>query len=70
MRVRLVGEIIPDSVKHSATVQNDDINRDPEKAVDLDLGTRSATVPGQDGSTSWFQAEFKEVFCSVPFNIF
>ena len=64
MRMRLIGEITADTVKHSGTVDNDDNNRGPGKAIDLDLGTRSETVSGQDG-TSWFQAEFKEVFCSV-----
>ena len=63
MRERIIGEITPDNVKHSGTVDNDDINRGPGKAVDLDLGTRSETVPGSDG-TSWFQAEFDKVFCS------
>ena len=58
--MRLVGEITPDTVKHSATIDNDDTNRGPEKAIDLDLGTRSETVPGPD-ETSWFQAEFEEV---------
>ena len=64
--MRSIGEIIPNTVKHSATVDNDDINRGPEKAVDLNLGTRSETMSGSDADgTSWFQAEFDKVFCSV-----
>ena len=64
VRERIIGEITPDTVKHSGTVDNDDIDRGPGKAIDLDLGTQSTTVPGQDG-TSWFQADFDKVFCSV-----
>ena len=61
-RERIPDEIIPDSVKHSGTVDNNEEKRGAGLVIDLDLGTYSGTVAGSDGK-SWMKINLAELNC-------
>ena len=61
-RVREDGEIIPVSVEQSATKDNNEASYGAGRAIDLDLGTRSRTEPGSDG-TIWLKLTLDKVYC-------
>ena len=61
-RVREAGEIIPVSVEQSATKDNNEASYGAGRAIDLDLGTRSRTEPGSDG-TIWLKLTLDRVYC-------
>ena len=61
-RERQAGEIIPVSVEHSATLNSNEAKNAAGLAIDLDLGTRSDTVAGSDGTT-WLKVTLDKVYC-------
>ena len=56
------GEITPISAEQSATLDNDEANHGAGNAIDLDLWTRTWTVPGSDGTT-WLKLTLDKVYC-------
>ena len=60
--MREAGEIIPVTAEHSATKNNDEASYAAVRAIDLDLRTRSRTVPGSDG-TIWLKLTLDKVYC-------
>ena len=60
--MREPGEIIPVSVVHSATRNNDEVNNNAERGIDLDLDTHSEAVAGSDGKF-WFKVNLDKVHC-------
>ncbi|KAL5270562.1 hypothetical protein ACHWQZ_G001312 [Mnemiopsis leidyi] len=61
-RERVAGEITTVSVEHSATKNNEEETNRADHAIDLDLDTRSYTVPGSDGKP-WLKVTLDKVNC-------
>ena len=61
-RERLVDEIIPASVAHSQTFNNDEEKYAAAHAIDLDLDTVSATMAGSDGRM-WLKVKLGKLIC-------
>ena len=61
-RGRVADEITPVSVEQSATKDNDEAKYGAGNAIDLDLDTRTWTVPGTDGTT-WLKLTLDKVYC-------
>ena len=61
-RERVADEIIPVSVEHSATKYDNEASNGAGNAIDLDLGTRSYTVPRSEGN-AWLRVTLDKVYC-------
>ena len=61
-RERLPDEIIPDSVEHSHTFQDNEENNAAAHTIDLNLSTLSGTSSGSDGKT-WLKLKLTELYC-------
>ena len=61
-RERLADEIIPVSVAHPQTFNNDDDVYDAAHAIDLDLDTESGTIAGSDGRI-WLNVKLGKLSC-------
>ena len=60
--MREAGEIIPVSAEHSATRNNDEVNNNAGRAIDLDLDTYNEAVAGSDGKF-WLKVTLDKVHC-------
>ena len=61
-RELVAGEIRPERLEHSGTVNNDEFLYAISHASDLDLATRSGTI-GPAGEMIWFKFYFGNVHC-------
>ena len=61
-RERVDDEMTPAKADHSKTGKKPSYNYDAGKAIDMDLGTSSNTVPGSDGTT-WLKVTLDKVHC-------
>ena len=61
-RERLPDEIIPDSVEHSHTYQDNEEKYAAAQAIDQDLGTSSITTAGSDGKI-WLKVNLAKLYC-------
>ena len=61
---RLQYEIIPTTVEHSYSLNNDDTTFSPSHATDLDWTTSSGTDTNPaDGQAPWIKAHLDQVYC-------
>ena len=61
-RGRIANEIIPVSVEHSKTKDDDEEKYTVEHAIDLNLGSRSSTTIGSDGKI-WLKVTLGKTSC-------
>ena len=62
-RERETNEIIPASARHSRTKYDNEVKYGADKAIDLDLSTRSYTYPASDGTGSWLEITLPVLYC-------
>ena len=61
-RERLAGEIVPVRAEQSSTKDDNEEKYGADRAIDLDLTTRSTASSGADGSI-WFKVNIDQVSC-------